>query len=90
MCDVPAGSFQMGCNTAVDTECQSNENPYHQVTVPTFKIDKYEVTASEYLGTPPYRSMVWRRGVRSVLLDAVEGLGRSGPNTPAQCLLTGT
>jgi len=38
----------MGCNTAVDTECQSNENPYHAVDVPAFRIDKFEVTASEY------------------------------------------
>ena len=38
----------MGCNVAVDTECQSSENPYHSVTVPAYKIDKYEVTASEY------------------------------------------
>ena len=48
MCDVPAGPFMMGCNSAVDTECASSEYPYHSVTVPGFKIDKYEVTASEY------------------------------------------
>lgn len=48
MCDVPASAFMMGCNSAVDTGCSSNEIPYHNVTVPAFKIDKYEVTASEY------------------------------------------
>ncbi|MBI5527849.1 MAG: SUMF1/EgtB/PvdO family nonheme iron enzyme [Deltaproteobacteria bacterium] len=49
MCDVPAGPFMMGCNIAVDNECyQGTEDPYHQVVVPAFKIDKYEVTASEY------------------------------------------
>ena len=48
MCNVPEGPFMMGCNVAVDTECQSDEYPYHQVTVPAFKMDKYEVTASEY------------------------------------------
>ncbi|MBI5529856.1 MAG: SUMF1/EgtB/PvdO family nonheme iron enzyme, partial [Deltaproteobacteria bacterium] len=50
MCDVPAGAFMMGCNTDVDTECYGDgrEDPYHSVTVPAFKIDKYEVTASEY------------------------------------------
>ncbi|MBI5528088.1 MAG: formylglycine-generating enzyme family protein [Deltaproteobacteria bacterium] len=48
MCDVPAGAFMMGCNVAVDTECYSDEKPYHSVTVPWFKIDKYEVTAAEY------------------------------------------
>lgn len=49
MVTVPAGSFQMGCNTAVDTECLDNiENPYHAVSVPAFKIDKYELTVGEY------------------------------------------
>lgn len=48
MCNVAAGPFWMGCNVAVDTECQSFENPYHQVTVPAFRIDKYEVTVSDY------------------------------------------
>jgi len=49
MCLVPAGPFLMGCNIAVDTECnQSWETPYHMVTVPTFRIDEYAVMASEY------------------------------------------
>jgi len=49
MCDVPAGVFEMGCNSAVDSECyQSTEDPYHSVTVPAFKIDQYEVMVSEY------------------------------------------
>ncbi|MBI5529083.1 MAG: SUMF1/EgtB/PvdO family nonheme iron enzyme, partial [Deltaproteobacteria bacterium] len=45
---VPAGSFQMGCNSAVDTECDGDENPYHAVSVPAFKVDKYELTVGEY------------------------------------------
>lgn len=48
MCLVPAGPFWMGCNSAVDKECSDAEKPYHEVTVPAFSIDKYEVTASEY------------------------------------------
>lgn len=48
MCNVPAGPFQMGCNSVVDTECGNKEYPYHSVSVPAFKIDKREVTASEY------------------------------------------
>lgn len=48
MCDVPAGPFCMGCNSAVDTECHVSEKPYHQVTVLAFKIDRYDVTAAEY------------------------------------------
>jgi formylglycine-generating enzyme required for sulfatase activity len=47
-CTVQAGCFHMGCNSAVDTECDSSEIPYHPVTVPAFKIDKYEVTVSQY------------------------------------------
>ncbi|HPS31548.1 MAG TPA: SUMF1/EgtB/PvdO family nonheme iron enzyme [bacterium] len=48
MVSVPAGSFMMGCNEAVDDECWSNELPYHEVTLSAYKIDKYEVTAGEY------------------------------------------
>jgi formylglycine-generating enzyme required for sulfatase activity len=48
MVEVPAGSFMMGCNVAVDNECGGDENPYHSVTVPSFKIDKYEVTVGNY------------------------------------------
>jgi formylglycine-generating enzyme required for sulfatase activity len=49
--DVPAGEFWMGCNDAVDDQCnpfEDNEDPYHQVTLAAYKIYKYEVTASEY------------------------------------------
>jgi formylglycine-generating enzyme required for sulfatase activity len=48
MVDVPAGEFQMGCNEAVDTECNGNEKPYHAVTLSAYKIGKYEVTVGEY------------------------------------------
>ena len=48
MCDVPGGPFMMGCNEAVDTECVAEEKPYHAVDVPSFKIDKNEVTTFEY------------------------------------------
>ncbi|HOW50960.1 MAG TPA: formylglycine-generating enzyme family protein [bacterium] len=48
MVDVPAGEFQMGCNSAVDDQCRGNESPYHAVTLSTYKIGKYEVTVGEY------------------------------------------
>jgi formylglycine-generating enzyme required for sulfatase activity len=48
MCDVPAGDFWMGCNSNIDADCLSSEYPYHSVAVPAFKIDKYEVTVSQY------------------------------------------
>lgn len=47
-CVVPAGSFMMGCNEALDSECNDSEFPYHEVTLLQFKIDKYEVTAAQY------------------------------------------
>lgn len=48
MVTVGGGAFMQGCNEAVDTQCGNNEKPYHQVTVPAFDIDKYEVTVGEY------------------------------------------
>jgi formylglycine-generating enzyme required for sulfatase activity len=48
MVTVPAGSFQMGCNSAVDSQCYSMESPYHPVNLSAFTIDKYEVTVGEY------------------------------------------
>jgi formylglycine-generating enzyme required for sulfatase activity len=48
MVEIPAGKFMMGCNSAVDTECYSDESPYHEVNLSAFKIDKYEVTAGQY------------------------------------------
>jgi formylglycine-generating enzyme required for sulfatase activity len=48
MVTVQAGSFVMGCNSAVDLECNSDESPYHTVDVPAFEIDKYEVTTADY------------------------------------------
>ncbi len=50
MCKVPAGDFWMGCNTAVDNECNSDgrEAPYHKVTLDAYLMDQYAVTNEEY------------------------------------------
>jgi formylglycine-generating enzyme required for sulfatase activity len=55
MVPVSGGTFWMGCNDSLDPWCTCeapNENdlqcPYHAVTVPTFEIDKYEVTVATY------------------------------------------
>jgi formylglycine-generating enzyme required for sulfatase activity len=48
MVDIPAGTFWMGCNEAVDGECEGDEKPYHQVTLSTYRIDTYEVSAGAY------------------------------------------
>jgi formylglycine-generating enzyme required for sulfatase activity len=47
MVQVPAGDFMMGCNTG-DTDCDSDESPYHAVSLDAFYIGIYEVTAGEY------------------------------------------
>lgn len=45
---IPAGPFWMGCNEAIDTNCQDDEKPYHEVTLSEFFIDRYEVTVIDY------------------------------------------
>ena len=47
---VPAGPFMMGCNEAIDGDCDEDEKPYHQVQLSAFLIDRYEVSADEYAG----------------------------------------
>lgn len=49
MVDIPAGKFWMGCNEIKDYDCLIVEFPYHEVFLPAYKIDKYEVTVSQYL-----------------------------------------
>ena len=48
MISIPAGAFMMGCNSALDSTCSGDENPYHQVTLSAFSIDKTEVTQRAY------------------------------------------
>lgn len=48
MCTVPGGSFWQGCNGVVDSEGDSYGMPYHEVNVPTYEIDQYEVTVDAY------------------------------------------
>ncbi len=45
---IPGGSFEMGCSID-DNRCNSSENPRHRVTVPGFKMTKYEVTNAQYV-----------------------------------------
>lgn len=48
MVSVPGGEFAMGCNEAVDSECEDNEKPQRKVDVPGFRIDRTEVTVEAY------------------------------------------
>ena len=45
---VRPGIFWMGCNVAVDDDCESGEYPYHAVDVPGFWVDRTEVTVAAY------------------------------------------
>jgi len=54
---IPAGAFQMG---GFDSEAKDVEKPVHQVTMPSFWFDKFDVTNAMYVGciakggcTPP-------------------------------------
>jgi iron(II)-dependent oxidoreductase len=47
---IPAGTFTMGCNAAVDGECRPDELPSHPVRLDAFDIDVTEVTEGQYYG----------------------------------------
>ena len=48
MVRIPAGKFWMGCNSRVDSKCDADENPYHQVYLDEYWIDRHQVTFGEY------------------------------------------
>jgi len=46
---VPAGTFMMGCSPSLQYECESNENPVHQVTLTqAYYLGRYEVTQAQW------------------------------------------
>ena len=45
---VPGGEFWMGCNESLDVDCGVDEFPQHPVEVPSFTIDRIEVTAAAW------------------------------------------
>lgn len=49
MIEIPEGEFWMGNNEVVDSKNLDSDKPYHLVMLSKYKIDKYEVTAGEYL-----------------------------------------
>ena len=45
---IPAGTFWMGCNASKDTNCNSDENPQHKVTLSAYYMDLTETTVTQY------------------------------------------
>ncbi|MGM0574647.1 MAG: formylglycine-generating enzyme family protein [Myxococcota bacterium] len=68
---IPPGPFYMGCNEALDGDCEDNEYPQHEVDVPGFAIDRAEVTAGD-----------WQACVDAGACDVVtdDGCGSEGTN----------
>jgi formylglycine-generating enzyme required for sulfatase activity len=48
VCDVPAGEFLMGSDSAQDNDTDWNEEPQHRLVLPTFQIAPFPVTVAEY------------------------------------------
>lgn len=48
MVEVPGGAFWQGCDSSVETECDHRAEPFHQVIVSTYWIDRFETTTSLY------------------------------------------
>ena len=46
---VTAGTFWRGCNSTLDSECQTTEEPYREITMRKFAIDREEATVADYI-----------------------------------------
>ena len=74
---VPAGRFLMGC--VFGRNCRDNEQPVHEVEVPSFALSVYEVTFEEYerfaraTGRARPNDSGWGRGGRPVINVSWEG-----------------
>ena len=70
MIKVEAGSFTMGCTGEQGSECESDESPYHRVTITqAYYIGKFEVTQELYeavMGVNPSSFKGYDRPVESV------------------------
>src|SRR5438132_9669266 len=73
MVQVPAGSFLMGSNRQVDRNAYPQELPQRTVDLDAYEIDKYEVTAVQYLryvlanNLPPLVDWKWGGAFQEVM-----------------------
>lgn len=63
MVRVPGTTFTMGCNAAVDANCETDESPAHAVTLLPYFIDRTEVSRAAY------RSCIAHAGCSRAILD---------------------
>jgi sulfatase modifying factor 1 len=47
MIDIPGGTFEMGCNDEIDTDCRYDEMP-HPVKLSAYRLAQYEITNWQY------------------------------------------
>lgn len=70
MIKVEAGTFTMGCTSEQGVDCESDESPYHRVTISQdYYIGKFEVTQELYeavMGTNPSSWKAFDRPVENV------------------------
>jgi formylglycine-generating enzyme required for sulfatase activity len=57
MVRVPGVRFTMGCNSAADPSCETDEQPTHLVTLPSYFIDRTEVSRAAYRSCQAHSSV---------------------------------
>jgi formylglycine-generating enzyme required for sulfatase activity len=77
MVSVKAGDFAMGCNEAIDDQCDDDETPQHTVTLAAFEIDVTEVTQEQYsacvaAGACPEPACAWDCSVANLPATCVD------------------
>lgn len=79
MLAVPAGSAMLGCNEAVDKECEEDEKPGGEVKLAAFEIDETEVTVAQY------RACVEAKGCSAEGLDMPSSGEKDEPDLTWTC-----
>lgn len=59
---VPGGTFEMGCHSGNDGECEDNEKPVRNVRLDGFWIGKYEVTQGQWKRVMGFNPSMFKKG----------------------------